>query len=102
MVLVSIPRELLKAYWNSNYSNAGDNFHQEAIALQRQQTALQVQQNRIVVLLAVNQNKNKLPQPRVPICDGNLVDYRSFIRAYENLIESHTLGATENLYNLEQ
>lgn len=60
MVLVSIPQELLKAYWNSNYSNAGDNFHQEAIALQRQQTALQVQQNRIVVLLAINQNKNKL------------------------------------------
>ena len=36
-------------------NNMPDNFHQEAIALQCQQTALQAQQNRIVELLAVNQ-----------------------------------------------
>lgn len=33
---------------------------------------------------------------------GTVMDYRSFIRAFESLIESHTLGATEKLYNLEQ
>ena len=52
----------------------------EAVTLQRQQNTLQAQQNRIVKLLAVNQNKTKLPQPRVAIFDGNPVDYRSFIR----------------------
>lgn len=66
-----------------HYSNAGDNFHQKAIALQRQQNALQVQQNRIV-----NQNKNKLPQPRVPICVGNshgLSQFHSGLRELDRI-----------------
>ena len=50
---------------------ASENLNKETIALQRQQTALQVQQNRIVELLAVNQNRSKLPQPRVPVFDGD-------------------------------
>ena len=79
-----------------------DDFQQETMVLHRQQTALQVQQNRIVELLAVNQNKSKLPQPRVPIFDGNPVDYRSFVRAFESLIESRTQSSTERLYYLEQ
>ena len=53
-------------------------------------------------LLAVNQNKTQLPQPRVPIFDGNPVDYRSFIRAFESLLESRTCRSTERLYYLEQ
>ena len=53
-------------------------------------------------LLAVNQNKTKLPHPRVPIFDGNPVDYCSFIRAFESLIESRTCNSTERLYYLEQ
>lgn len=36
----------------------------QAIALQRQQTTLQIQPNRIVELLAVSQNINKFPQER--------------------------------------
>ena len=60
---------------------ACDGYQKEALALQRQQTPLQVQQNRIVELLAVNQNKSRLPQPRVPMFDGNPVEYRSFIQA---------------------
>ena len=79
-----LPNEGLK------YSNVDDNHREEEIALQRQQTVLQIQQNRIVELLAVNQTKNKLPQPRVPTFDGNPVDYRSFIRAFESLKESRT------------
>lgn len=67
-----------------------DNYQREARAFQRQQAALQVQQNRIVELLAMNQNKSRLPQPRVPVFDGNPIEYRSFIRAFENLIESRT------------
>ena len=87
---------------DTNFSIDPDYLQLEAVTLQRQQTALQAQQNRIVELLAVNQNKTKLPQPRVPIFDGNPVDYRSFIRAFESLIESRTCNSTERLYYLEQ
>lgn len=87
---------------DTNFSIDHDYLQLEAVTLQRQQTALQAQQNRIVELLAVNQNKTKLPQPRVPIFDGNPVDYRSFIRAFESLIESRTCNSTERLYYLEQ
>ena len=52
--------------------------------------------NRIVELLAVNQNKSKLPQPRVP------VEYRSFIRAFERLVENQTFSSTERLYYLKK
>ena len=34
--------------------------------------------------------------------DGNPVEYRSFIQAFENLIESRTQSSTERLYYLEQ
>ena len=87
---------------DTNFSIDPDYLQLEAVTLQRQQAALQAQQNRIVELLAVNQNKTKLPQPRVPIFDGNPVDYRSFIRAFESLIESRTCNSTERLYYLEQ
>ena len=86
----------------ADHPNSRDDFQQETMVLHRQQTALQVQQNRIVELLAVNPNKSKLPQPRLPIFDGNPVDYRSFFRAFESLIESRTQSSTERLYYLEQ
>ena len=70
--------------------------------LQEQQNALQRRQSRIMEMLAVNQNKSKLPQPRVPTFDGNPVEYRTFARAFESLIESRTSGSTERLYYLEQ
>ena len=75
---------------------ACDDYQKEALAFQRQQTALQVQQNGIVELLAVNQYKSRLPQPRVPMFDGNPVEYHSFIQAFENLIESRTQSSTES------
>ena len=78
-------------------NNMPDNFHQEAKALQRQQTALQAHQNRIVELLAVNQNKVKLPQPRVPTFDEDPVEYCTFIRAFESLIVSHPKQSREAL-----
>ena len=53
-------------------------------------------------LLAVNQNKVKLPQPRVPTFDGDPVEYCTFIRAFESLIESHKQSSHERLYYLEQ
>ena len=42
---------------DTNFSIDPDYLQLEAVTLQRQQTALQAQQNRIVELLAVNQNK---------------------------------------------
>ena len=68
--------------------------------LQEQQNALQLRQTRIMEMLAVNQNKSKLPQPRVPTFDGNPVEYRTFARAFESLIESRTSSSTERLYYL--
>ncbi|XP_068734645.1 uncharacterized protein [Montipora capricornis] len=87
---------------DTDFSTDPDYLQLEAVTLQRQQIALQAQQNRIVELLAVNQNKTELPQPRVLIFDGNPVDYRSFIRAFENLIQSRTCSSTERLYSLGQ
>ena len=60
---------------------------EETIGLQRQQTVLQFQQNRIMELLAHNRDRKKLPQSRVPVFDGNLTEYRTFVRAFENLFE---------------
>ena len=53
---------------------ACDNYQKEALAFERHQTALQVQQNWIVQLLVVNQNKSRLPQPRVPMFNKNPVE----------------------------
>ena len=74
----------------------------ETIELQRQQNALQLQQKRIVELLILNQNKSKLPQPRVPVFDGNPIKYRTFVRAFESWIESRISSSTDRLYYLEQ
>lgn len=74
----------------------------ETIELQRQQTALHLQHNRIVELLALNQNRSKLPQLRVPVFDENPIGYHNFARAYENFIESRTFSSTDRLYYLEQ
>ncbi|KAK2561883.1 hypothetical protein P5673_015280 [Acropora cervicornis] len=70
--------------------------------LQEQQNALQLQQTRIMEMLAINQNKGKLPQPRLPTFNGNPVEYRTFVQAFESLIESRTSSSTERLYYLEQ
>ena len=70
--------------------------------LQEQQNELKLQQTRIMEMLATNQTKSKLPQPRVPTFDGNPVEYHTFARAFESLIESRTVSGTERLYYLEQ
>ena len=53
-------------------------------------------------LLAQNQNRSSLPQPRVSVFDGNPIEYRTFVRAFESLIESRTYSSTDRLYYLEQ
>ena len=61
-----------------------------------------MQQNRIVELLAVNQNRSKLPHPRVPVFDGDPMEYHTFVCAFESLIKSRTVSSTGRLYYLEQ
>ena len=43
-----------------------------------------------------------LPQPNVPIFSGNPIDYWTFIRAFENLIEHKTASESARLYYLVQ
>ena len=43
-----------------------------------------------------------LPQPEVPIFKGQPIEYCSFIRAFENLIESKTDSSSARLYYLVQ
>ena len=76
-------------------------FH-EMLGLHHHQNALQQQQNKIVEMLATQQKKSNLPQQRVPIFDGDPMDYGAFVRAFENVIESKTSSSSERLYYLEQ
>ena len=66
----------------------------ETIGLQRQQTVLHFRQNRIMI--AHNQNRKKLPQLRVPAFDGNPIEYHTFVRAFEYLVESRTFSSTDS------
>ena len=76
-------------------------FH-EMLDLHHHQNSLQQQQNKIVEMLATQQKKSNLPQQRVPIFDGDPMDYGAFVRAFENVIESKTSSSSERPYYLEQ
>ena len=76
-------------------------FH-EMLELHQHQNTLQQQQNKIIEMLANQQRKSSLPQPRVPIFDGNPLEFGPFTRAFENIIESKTSNSSERLYYLEQ
>ena len=76
-------------------------FH-EMLELHQHQNILQQQQNKIVEMLVTQQKKSSLPNPGVPNFDGDPLEYGSFIRAFENIIESKTSSSSERLYYLEQ
>ena len=61
------------------------------LGLHYQQNALQQQQNKI-----------DLPQQGVPIFDGDPMEFNTFVRAFENIIESKTSNNSQKLYYLEQ
>ena len=61
-----------------------------------------MQQSRIVEMLAHNRYRSKLLEPRVPVFDGNPIEYRGFISAFESLLEARTFSSTDRLYYLEQ
>ncbi|XP_068735477.1 uncharacterized protein [Montipora capricornis] len=71
------------------------------LGLHQQQNNLQQQQNKIVEMLAIQQKKSALPQPRVPIFNGDPMEYEPFVRAFESIIGSKTSSSSERLYYLE-
>ena len=48
------------------------------------------------------QQRNSLPRRRVPVFSGNLLEYYTFIRAFEIVIETRESDYTGRLYHLEQ
>ena len=66
----------------------------------------QKQQNEQIERLLKQQQQHTaallLPQPEVPIFKGQPIEYCSFIRAFENLIESKTDSSSSRLYYLVQ
>ena len=71
------------------------------LGLHHHQNALQQQQNKIVEMLVTQQKKSNLPQQRVPIFDGDPMEYGAFVRAFQN-IESKTSSSSKRLYYLGQ
>ena len=53
-------------------------------------------------MIADQQRKSSLPEPRVPIFDGNPLEYGPFTRAFENITASETSNSSERLYYFEQ
>ena len=72
------------------------------LRLQEQQNDLNIQQNEIMKGFSLQQQKSTLPQQRVPVFEGNPMEYNNFIRAFENIIEAKVANASERLYYLEQ
>ena len=63
----------------------------------RRITQIQDQQSNALQRLALT-----LPQPSMPIFNGNLIDYCDFIRSFKHLIESKTTSPSARLYYLIQ
>ena len=67
---------------------------------------IQRQQNKQIERLMIEQRRHNaallLPQPEVPIFKGDPIEYCSFIRAFENLIETKTDDSSARLYFLVQ
>jgi len=68
----------------------------EAQFLQNQQLQALVQQQQQSILALT------LPQPGVPVFSGNPIEYWTFIRAFENLIDKKTTSESARLYYLVQ
>ena len=60
------------------------------------------QQNRVMKEFVSQQQRNSLPRRRVPVFTGNPLDYCTFIRAFETVIETRESDYAGRLYYLEQ
>ena len=61
-----------------------------------------MQQNRVMKEFVNQQQRNLLPRRRVPIFNGNPLEYCSFMRAFQTVIESREPDYAGRLYYLEQ
>ncbi len=59
-------------------------------------------QNEITEMLVRQQQLSLLPVREIPIFDGNPLEYRAFIKTFEQIIESKTDNMQDRLYYLEQ
>ncbi|XP_073783913.1 uncharacterized protein isoform X2 [Danio rerio] len=59
-------------------------------------------QNEITTLLVQQQQSSTLPQRDIPVFDGNPLQYKTFMRAFEHGIEDKTKNSRDCLYFLEQ
>ena len=50
----------------------------------------------------LNANALMLPRPEVPVFDGDPIEYQTFVRAFENLMEANTDSDSARLYYLIQ
>ena len=101
--LISNKRECVAESDHSGASSSpSEKAFQEMLELHQHQNELQRQQNKIVEMLATQQKKSNLPHQRVPIFDGDPMEYGPFVRAFENIIESKTSSSSERLYYLQQ
>ena len=61
-----------------------------------------VQRNRVMEEFVKQQQRNTLPRRHVPVFDGNPLEYCTFIRAFETVIEAKEPDYAGRLYYLEQ
>ena len=61
-----------------------------------------VQQNRVMEEFVKQKQRNTLPRRRVPTFDGNPLEYCTFMRAFETVIEDKEPDYAGRLYYLEQ
>jgi len=59
-------------------------------------------QNDITASLVTQQHCSSLPQKDVKVFEGDPVEYRSFLQAFEHAIEAKTVCGKDRLYYLEQ
>ena len=84
------------AHGDSTRNNAMVRQLLEAQYFQSQQLQALVQQQQQSTLVLT------LPQPDVPVFSGNPIEYWTFIRAFENLIDKKTTSESARLYYLVQ
>ena len=60
------------------------------------------QQNRVMEEFVKQQQRNSLPRRQVPVFDGNPLQYCTFIRAFDTVIEPREPDYAGRLYYLEQ
>lgn len=80
---------------------SNDNLAQAMTSSDRIYEVMQ-RQNKITELLVKQQDLSLLPKRDIPVFSGDPLTYRSFLRAFDNAIDSKTQNARDKLFFLEQ